>query len=181
VSIFFRPMEDSDSPRLSGAALAALADLYATQQATAAAPESVPFFEPNWGLAQFWYDKSTADLLANEAIEKSSHGRIACLSTPSVFRALVAMGYREAFLFDYDERFRVFGDQHVQYNLYEPSTQFAASLGNTFDIFILDPPRINRDVLVHVSAHVQWLARGPSPLVIAVTGAVMEDAVKELY
>jgi len=37
------------------------------------------------------------------------------LSTPSVFRALVAMGYREAFLFDYDERFRVFGDQHVQY------------------------------------------------------------------
>jgi len=91
------------------------------------------------------------------------------------------MGYREAFLFDYDERFRVFGDQHVQYNLYEPSTQFAASLGNTFDIFILDPPRINRDVLVHVSAHVQWLARGPSPLVIAVTGAVMEDAVKELF
>eukprot|EP00668_Euglena_longa_P029515 GGOE01036866.1.p1 GENE.GGOE01036866.1~~GGOE01036866.1.p1 ORF type:complete len:218 (+),score=56.77 GGOE01036866.1:24-656(+) len=173
--------DDDDVPQLSAAALAALAEVYQERQSAPVEEDGVPYFPPDWGLAQFWYDKDTADLIATEAAEQAKGGRVACLCTPTLFRALAGRGYQEAFLFDVDSRFHAFGGHFVMYDLFEGVGQFDASLEGTFDCIVLDPPRINRDVLAKAAEHARWLSRSPNTATIAVTGAVLEEAVKDIF
>jgi len=72
-----------------------------------------PTFEEDWNLSQFWYDDETADTIAKEAMKLANGDNIACVSTPSIFRALKRLypDNGKYFVFEYDKRFDKFGDQ----------------------------------------------------------------------
>lgn len=61
----------------------------------------------NRQLSQFWYTEETSEILAQEALEHSNGGKVACVSTPSVFKALKKKGERltDIYLLEYDKRF----------------------------------------------------------------------------
>ncbi len=79
------PLSLSDS--LSGNTLAALQEFLAEQKAASESKRDDTFKE-DWALSQFWYSKDTAHRLAEEVVQKSQGGRIACVACPSLFREL---------------------------------------------------------------------------------------------
>jgi len=121
--------DDDDVPQLSAHALAALHDFYNDQQEIEEALEKAKlegenntilfktdlakFFPEDWQLSQFWYDESTAKKLAEEVLEKAGpNGRVACVSSPSIFRACQVSDNvigRTVDLFEFDKRFDAFG------------------------------------------------------------------------
>eukprot|EP01012_Entosiphon_sulcatum_P004092 TRINITY_DN1150_c0_g1_i1.p1 TRINITY_DN1150_c0_g1~~TRINITY_DN1150_c0_g1_i1.p1 ORF type:complete len:221 (+),score=33.28 TRINITY_DN1150_c0_g1_i1:28-663(+) len=174
-------MADDDTPQLSAHTLAALQEFLSEQKQVPTEKDGVAFVPPNWGLSQFWYTTETAGRVATEAIRRAKGGRVACLCTPSAFRALVAHGHSDAYLLEFDERFSVFGDNFVKYDLYSP-LDLPSQFKGTVDCFLIDPPHLNRDALRNCNETVRWMARDPSaPAVILLTGAVMEDAAKEFF
>lgn len=148
----YSPAEMDDVPALSAETLATLQEFLQEQalrrmqeeqllaQATSGVAAEQERFEEDWNLSQFWvrtrwrvsafrlttskYTDETADAVAQECIERANGGRIACLSTPSLFRALKvsllvtcldgrspsmqrAKPQNEFFLLEYDTRFQV--------------------------------------------------------------------------
>ncbi len=131
---------------LSAATFAALNEFYQEQDArdrerkvlhaattapTAAEEEgftaglSIDFFSEDWQLSQFWYDKATAEALAEECLRAAGEGgRVACVSCPTLFLALrrlsPKMGERLR-LFEFDRRFASsLGGQFVFYDYKSP-------------------------------------------------------------
>eukprot|EP01001_Neometanema_parovale_P011120 NODE_7356_length_772_cov_164.318952_g7114_i0.p1 GENE.NODE_7356_length_772_cov_164.318952_g7114_i0~~NODE_7356_length_772_cov_164.318952_g7114_i0.p1 ORF type:complete len:238 (+),score=64.27 NODE_7356_length_772_cov_164.318952_g7114_i0:76-714(+) len=170
---------EDDQPQLSAAALAALKEFMEEKEQQPTEKDGVPFVPADWGLAQFWYTKETADLLADEAIRVADGGKIACLCAPSAFRALYPK-YEKSFVFEVDERFNVFGDRFFRYDLFEWPPVYSPDLKGTFDCCIIDPPHLNADTLSKVVDMVKWLSRKEDSPVIVLTGAVMEDDVFKL-
>eukprot|EP00906_Rhabdomonas_costata_P002673 RCo004165 len=180
---------DDDPPRLSPETLAALQEVLAEQAERPAVQErdGVAYLEPDWGLAQFWYTTATSALVAEEAFDRAGGGAIACLCTPSVFRALQTMTQSQAYLFEFDHRFDIFGDKFVHFDLYKsPEEQFPASLKGKFSVLVADPPHLNREAVNALAVHGRWLslrgAEGPakSADLILLTGSVLEEDVRKV-
>nr|XP_023655582.1 EEF1A lysine methyltransferase 1 isoform X2 [Paramormyrops kingsleyae] len=130
---------DDDIPRLSAATLATLREFYAEQQcdpSEEAAPVdkfSVGAVQEDWRMSQFWYSDETAERLAEElAHEAGKGGRIACLSTPSVYQKLKQQAVdASVVLLEYDSRFSVY-----------------------------DPPYLSQECLSKVALTVKFLSKG---------------------
>ncbi|XP_054990568.1 EEF1A lysine methyltransferase 1 isoform X2 [Sorex araneus] len=176
--------EDDDVPQLSAQTLIALQEFYAEQKQQndrgGDDKYSIGTIEENWQLSQFWYSPDTASRLAEEAVAASEEGgRIACVSSPSVYQKLRELHSENfsVYLFEYDRRFSIYGEEFIFYNYNHPLELPAKVAAHSFDIVIADPPYLSEECLRKVSETIKYLTRGK---ILLCTGAVMEDAAAEL-
>ncbi|XP_006894161.1 PREDICTED: N(6)-adenine-specific DNA methyltransferase 2 [Elephantulus edwardii] len=180
-------MSDSDSddtPQLSAHTLAALQEFYAEQkQRTDLSGDdkfNIGIIEENWQLSQFWYSQETALRLAEEAIAVAGEGgRIACVSAPSVYQKLRELhrGDISTYLFEYDRRFAVYGEEFIFYDYNNPLDLPKKIVAHSFDIVIADPPYLSEECLRKTSETVKHLTQNK---ILLCTGAIMEEAAAEL-
>lgn len=96
-------VDDDDQPVLSAEALAALQEFLSEQNHSVAdapteegAEEEVALVTEDWRLSQFWYDRETAETVANEVVALcgGSGARVACIACPTLFAYLKVRFFR---------------------------------------------------------------------------------------
>ncbi|XP_023408880.1 EEF1A lysine methyltransferase 1 isoform X2 [Loxodonta africana] len=158
---------DDDIPQLSSHTLAALQEFYAEQQQRTDSggndKYSIGIIEENWQLSQFWYSQETALRLAEEVIAVAGEGgRIACVSTPSVYQKLREL-HREDFsvcIFEYDKRFAIYGEEFIFYDYNNPLDLPEKIAAHSFDVVIADPPYLSEECLRKTSETIKYLTQG---------------------
>jgi len=150
-------------------------------------------FKEDWQLSQFWYDDDTQLKLIQEAIAASPEdGWIACLCSPSVFvkyKSLRPVPKRNVIVFEFDERFNVYGPEFVFYDYKYPlkftylpekeSDKDKRTLKNKFDVVVMDPPFLSEECLVKASMTTRWILK-ENGKIIACTGRVQTQLIKRL-
>merc|ERR1719159_344644 len=119
----------------------------------------------DWQLSQFWYTESTALALAREAFAAAGDGgRIACVSCPTLYKAVVDTLNKEAaveaaaaasdlssasspslppraVVLEFDRRFAKWGRDFVFYDYQDPSVpDLPVEWRGAFDVVVCDPP-----------------------------------------
>ncbi|XP_016302208.1 protein-lysine N-methyltransferase n6amt2 [Sinocyclocheilus anshuiensis] len=176
---------DDDVPQLSAATLAALQEFYAESGRTGLEQNStktdkfcVGAVEEDWRMSQFWYSEDTATRLAEEVMQQAGeHGRIACISAPSVYQKLKQLESMRsdsvsAVLLEFDRRFAAYGDEFVFYDYNNPLCLPEGLLPQSFDIVIADPPYLSEECLGKVALTIKYLTKGK---ILLCTGAIMEE------
>jgi len=129
-------------------------------------------FPEDWNLSQFWYTPETAEVFAQEAKRiTSSGGKIACISSPSVYNVL--KDDENAFLFEYDKRFEMFGKNFIYYDYNKP-LDVPKGVIKSFNLIIMDPPHLSEDCLTKVISTAKFLSVSENTPWIVCTGAIME-------
>ncbi|CAK9821613.1 EEF1A lysine methyltransferase 1 [Anthophora retusa] len=130
-------------------------------------------FDENWQLSQFWYDEETIDTLVRGAINSTeSNGRIALISCPTLYGKLKKNGgKRQVTLFEYDERFQVYGDDFVSYN-YKFPLNVPKDMSNSYDLVVTDPPFLSDECLTKTALTIKFLAKKN---IVLCTGGVMGE------
>ncbi|KAF7709369.1 EEF1A lysine methyltransferase 1 isoform X1 [Silurus meridionalis] len=181
--------EDDDVPQLSDAALAALHEFYAENEAGDSAHRdsyTVGAIKEDWRMSQFWYSDETATRLAEEAIQQAGkQGRIACISAPSVYQKLKQLESENvdgshcvsAVLLEFDRRFTAYGDEFIFYDYNNPLCLPEDVLPQSFDIVIADPPYLSEECLSKVAVTVKYLTKSK---ILLCTGAIMEEHARKL-
>uniref|UniRef100_A0A1A7WU68 EEF1A lysine methyltransferase 1 n=1 Tax=Iconisemion striatum TaxID=60296 RepID=A0A1A7WU68_9TELE len=181
--------DDGDVPTLSAHTLAALQEFYnetrtgPDHSATPSDQFAVGAVEEDWRMSQFWYSDDTAARLAEEVIREAGEGgRIACVSSPSVYQKLkqgVMAGSERVYasVFEYDRRFATYGEDFVFYDYNEPLALPPSVAQQSFDIVLADPPYLSEECLRKVAQTIQYLSKGK---VLLCTGAIMEGLAKQL-
>ena len=182
---------------LRPAALAAVAAVAtAARGAPVTAPGAALQLQENYSLRQFWTHEVTALALADEALRLASRAapravRVACLSCPSVFKALQerlraagagAGGQLVApLLFEFDRRFAAFGAAFRRWDCAAPVASLAGcgALG-AVDIFAADPPYLTRDCLAAFGEAMAALRAAPGAPLLLCTGAALEADAREV-
>ena len=102
---------------------------------------------------QYWYSKPTIDALAGECaslietriFSGDTEFKVAFLSTPSLYFALPPSLRKCCFVFDYDRKWE--NDKgFVFYDFNSPTTFTGQDLESKFDMVVIDPPFITREV-----------------------------------
>lgn len=137
-------------------------------------------------LNQYWYSQSTIGTLREAILEgvaslDKDAPRVAFLSTPSLFFALEEAERQSFFLFDFDSKATWSKDANYVYYDYNNPLEFDETLRNSFDLVVIDPPFITREVWDKYAQTAKALAVSDEPLAIATT--VIENApfMKELF
>ncbi|MCJ8732413.1 hypothetical protein PDJAM_G00211130 [Pangasius djambal] len=176
--------DDDDVPQLSAAALAALQEFYAENEAGHSAlthSYTLGAIKEDWRMSQFWYSEETATRLAEEAIQQAGEqGRIACISAPSVYQKLKQLESENvdgshcasAVLLEFDRRFAAYGDEFIFYDYNNPLCLPEDVLPQSFDIVIADPPYLSEECLSKVALTVKYLTKNK---ILLCTGAIMEE------
>lgn len=142
-------------------------------------------------LNQYWYSQHTIDTL-RDAIQEGVTSldkdapRVAFLSTPSLFFAFDEAKRRNFHLFDFDSKAPWSNDANYVYFDYNHPLSFDESLRNTFDMVVIDPPFITREVWDKYAATTEALATDSTgsslkPLVLATTVHENVPLMKELF
>ena len=179
---------------LSPAALAAVAAVAtAARGAPLTAPGAALLLKEDYSLRQFWTAEGTALALADEVLRLASRAarrvRVACLSCPSVFKALQERlrtggggGVLVApLLFEFDRRFAAFGAAFHRWDCAAPVASLAGcgALG-AVDIFAADPPYLTRDCLAAFGEAVAALRAAPGAPLLLCTGAALEADARDV-
>ncbi|CAN0879169.1 EEF1A lysine methyltransferase 1 [Linum grandiflorum] len=164
--------EEDEAPTLSSHALAALHEFLAEQSRSEEAEEtnggetSVELVSEDWRLSQFWYDKSTAETVANEVISLCRDGgenrRVACIACPTLYAYIKKIDPNLSVqLLEYDERFGRYGGDFTLYDYNKPE-ELPAELKQSFSVVVADPPYLSKECLEKVAETVSFLAK-PAP------------------
>ena len=133
-------------------------------------------------LNQYWYSQNTIDALTNECERLiDSRGpdfRVAFLSTPSVYFALSEKSRTQCFCMDYDKKW---ADDRgfVFYDFNAPATFDDGSLLSSFDMVVIDPPFITREVWEKYTESAIALLK-EKPAFGAASGVVLGTTVAEV-
>jgi len=161
-------------------------------------------FEADWNASQFWYDEETSRVLAEELVRGATREtRVALVSAPSVFvklRELMKNGSVPECniqLFEFDNRFALFGGQFTFYDFNEP-LKLPGRFKGVFDRVLVDPPFLSEDCQTKAALTVRWLSKpwnAPSNgnlsdqsdvntsavRIIVCTGERMKDTIDRMY
>ncbi|KAJ1930431.1 Protein-lysine N-methyltransferase efm5 [Tieghemiomyces parasiticus] len=186
--------DDEGSIQLSGSALAALQEFMLEQNESAERfrslysqadadfierPKDVSMevFTEDWK-----YTAETAEFMARQAIRYATDGPVALISAPSAYVKLKAIEDTptDAYLFEYDTRFNIYGDRFVKYD-YKTPLEFAnrESLKGKMKYIAIDPPYLEEDCLTKTALTVRYLA-APDCKIFVCTGHVMQELVGKL-
>lgn len=169
---------------LSPATLAALLEFFTekeqereSRQKTATQVLDISFDE-DWQLSQFWYDDDTTDSLVKVGLKCTEpDSKIALISCPTIYTKLKkCCGDRQVTLFEYDDRFKVFGTDFVHYN-YKLPLDIPREMASNYDLVIADPPFLSDECLTKTAVTIKYLAKKN---VILCTGAVMKELAERL-
>ncbi|XP_076663138.1 EEF1A lysine methyltransferase 1 [Andrena cerasifolii] len=128
-------------------------------------------FNENWQLSQFWYDEETTDTLVRGIINSTAaDGRIALISCPTLYTKLKNnCGDRQITLFEYDQRFKVFGPNFIPYD-YKFPMDVPRHLSNSYDLVVADPPFLSEECLTKTAIVIKFLTKLN---IVLCTGATM--------
>lgn len=136
-------------------------------------------FKEDWQLSQFWYSQETAAAMAKEVIQETLCGdTVGFLSSPTAFVQFMqeeGRDDRSAFLFEFDERFNVFGNQFVHYDYRSPITRLSA-LQSKFDYLVLDPPFLAEECWYKTSETAKYLLKVGGKILVC-TGMIMKEQI----
>jgi len=174
-------MADSDEIKLHPDTLKALLEHFEEQrkineQLQGATEETATqvAIEENWQLSQFWYDEETANKFADEALSNSIDNNIVCVSTPTIFRAIMKKENiirDHVYLLEYDTRFQIHGEHFIFYDYKQP-LELPENLKNRFNYVILDPPFLSEECFCKASETALFLAAKNAKIVVN-TGAIL--------
>jgi len=151
-------------------------------------------------LSQFWYDEQSANVLAEEALERSDlvrgegkgSGRIACLSCPSIYKAIRRLLDEEdelkndVVLFEFDSRLSCLVPtaqvqrNFVHYDFREKNLAriIPAEFEGYFDFVVADPPYLNKECILAFQKTVESISQRDSARLFC-TGAVLEPTFEQ--
>ena len=181
---------EEDLPELSSETFSALAEFYKEQEEREKQQregkervlegEDIEWKE-DWQLSQFWYSDETANQLAKAVVDVvGEEGRVACVSAPTLYRALKKLNKPKLSLsvFEYDNRFAVYGSDFQFYD-YKSPLDIDRGLREQFDLVFADPPFLSEECLTKTMVTVKFLSKEEGRVVLC-TGAVMADLANRL-
>ncbi|KGN48324.1 EEF1A lysine methyltransferase 1 [Cucumis sativus] len=183
---------DDDPPLLSSHALAALKEFLAEQTQPSTEPHlengvsedsEVALVAEDWRLSQFWYDRVTAETVADEVLtlcQNFDSPRVACIACPTLYTYLKKIGPNvSAQLLEYDKRFSQHGSEFTFYDYNEPE-ELPMELKHNFQIIVADPPYLSKECLEKVTHTISFLAQHSESYLLLLTGEVQAERAAEL-
>ena len=183
--------DDDELPQLSAETFSALSEFYKEQEQRESQQNEVRDLIENgedidwkedWQLSQFWYSEETANILAKTVINSVPDGaRIACLSAPTLYRALLKQENTKNIkfdLFEYDKRFAAYGKNFHFYD-YKAPLDVDRDLREKFDLVFADPPFLSEECLTKTMVSVKFLTKDQGKVVLC-TGSVMAELANRL-
>ncbi|XP_012542260.1 EEF1A lysine methyltransferase 1 [Monomorium pharaonis] len=177
---------DDDRPQLSSSTLAALEEFLKEKKEREnllkriSEENQVPDtpFDEDWQLSQFWYNDDTIEAFVRGALNSTpANGRIALVSCPTLYSKLKReCGERQIKLFEYDNRFKIFGTDFIQYD-YKFPLDVPRNMSCQFDLVIIDPPFLSEECLTKMAVTIKFLTKKN---IVLCTGAVMAELAKRL-
>lgn len=126
-------------------------------------------------LSQFWYSENTIQDISL-MVEKTTRAedQVALLSCPSLYIACKEKHHNTK-IFEYDERFNVWGEDFVQYDFNNASNDnYLNEFSQYFDLIIADPPFLSEECVEKVSFIIKKLLK-PNGKILFCTGEMVEN------
>ncbi|KAM0943589.1 putative DNA methylase, N-6 adenine-specific, methyltransferase EEF1AKMT1/ZCCHC4 [Dioscorea sansibarensis] len=182
--------EEDDTPILSSRALEALKEFLSEQNSVGIGvggeeggeAEGVRLVTEDWRLSQFWYDRVTAETVANEirALCSSASSHVACVACPTLYAYLKKIEPNISVqLLEYDKRFEQYGGDFTFYDYNEPE-DLPPELKHHFQVVVADPPYLSKECLEKVAQTISFLSSPKDSYLLLLTGAVQQDRAAEL-
>lgn len=157
--------------------------------------KGMKLFQEDWQLSQFWYNDSTANILADALLDGANKDTvIAIVSAPSVYAAIQKKPSSEIptehiYLFEFDKRFELMaGKDHFVFYDYKDPLNFNCSIRGKVDRLLIDPPFLNEDCQTKSSITAKSLLVSPSnkkvdqeTRLISCTGERMYEIMARVY
>ena len=134
-------------------------------------------------LNQYWYSQASVEAIAKECKclmdsprSGSNNFTVAFLSTPSIYFALDEAHRQNCFVFDYDKKWE--DDRGFVFYDFNKPLDFDIGLRNSFDLVVIDPPFITREVWEKYSETAVALLKEP-PAFDSKSGMVIGTTLQE--
>ncbi|CAG9336335.1 unnamed protein product [Blepharisma stoltei] len=116
---------------------------------------------------QFWYSSRTINALVDETEDLHLQGftKIACLSTPSLYFSLTEKSKENSRLFEIDRSFQ--RDKGFVFYDFNHSEELDPALEKSFDVVVVDPPFITREVWEKYSRAVKFLLKDGGKIIVS--------------
>ncbi|XP_006339192.1 protein-lysine N-methyltransferase N6AMT2 [Solanum tuberosum] len=183
------PGGDDDTPALSSHALEALKEFLAEQSraveeaSSAAAEDDVALVSEDWRLSQFWYNRETAETVANEVLNlcrSIDSPAIACIACPTLYAYLKKIDPNApAQILEYDKRFEQYGSEFTFYD-YNLPEDLPSSMKHSYPIIVADPPYLSQECLEKVAKTISFLTKPGQAYLLLLTGEVQSGRASEL-
>ena len=129
-------------------------------------------------MSQFWYSQETIKSLSEEVVSQVDplSARVGCIACPSLYCHLRDL-IPNSILFEFDDRFDVFGEKFVHYD-YSFPLHLDSILKESFDFLVVDPPFLSPECLQKTCQTVNFLL-APGGKILFCTGKVMKTLLAE--
>ncbi|KAH0455545.1 hypothetical protein IEQ34_015577 [Dendrobium chrysotoxum] len=175
--------EEDDYPTLSEHTLQALKEFLSEQSsATGESLEDVRLVAEDWRLSQFWYDRDTAETIAEEIrnLFASTRSPVACVACPTLYAYLKKIDPGiPVQLLEYDKRFEQYGSDYIFYD-YNLPEELPPESKQAYKIIVADPPYLSKECLEKVAQTISYLSQREEHYLLLLTGEVQKEVAAKL-